>query len=485
MLHSIRVSILLNIALVLLEFIGPSPANAKVAAFRSMHQTAFLSGGTQTFARSSKNFALPNSACRAAHVSQFEVQDGIKGIRVNADYCELSSSSIPKEVRAILARIQDIHTRYAEALSKTPGELFGLGIRLSLAAHPIGPLASSTSENPSTVEIDVFPDFTSDHFPDRVYAHEVTHWLLLENRLGDSALTIEGDYLFHESFPDLVSSYVNETPIVDFTDPSIRTDLTFPWRGKPITSMIGPLRDFYLGRFQSEPITVCAATSLKSLTTNEKHMCTFFANDAARRADRRALYVGAVEKAPTAAELLSPFEPERCLVHYDNGTAGLNACYMNSLGPVLISFVRSIEHLFGSKPIVTILSALDETGTHPDHYTCAFTDRRASKKGATTKETVSFISFMRVLKLIRNQLPPGDIAFFDSAWAEHGLDTWAKLDNYDRESGVAPFAYLHLAAENKKYATTYKCNSPIPKERGVHCKAKCVYEPAPAAPASE
>ncbi len=476
--------------LVVLALIGAtgltvSDAGAKMVAFRSSLAPKVLSSGTQTFARSSENFSLPNSACSAAHVSQFEVQDGIKGIRVNADYCELAASSLPKEVRAVLARIQDIHARYAETLSTTPGELFGLGVRLSLAPHPIGPLASITSESPSTIEIDVFPDFTADRFPDRVYAHEVTHWLLLEQLLGDSALTIEGDYLFHESFPDLVSSYVNDTPVVDFTDPSIRTDLTFPWRGKPISSMNGPLRDFYLGRFQSEPIEACAATSTKSMSTNEKKMCTFFSTDSVRRADRKALFAGAVEKAPTTAELLTPFKPERCLVHYKNGTAGLDACYMNSLGPVLISFVRSVESLFGSKPIVTILSALEAAGKNPDHYTCAFTDVRAKKKGMTTKESVSFISFMQVLKLIRMQLLPSDVVVFDNAWVEHGLETWATLDHYDRDAGVAAFAYMHLAAENTKYSTTYKCNTPIPSERGPHCKARCTYEAAPPQPASE
>ncbi len=464
-------------ALIGMTLAGLSPAAvASTYSFRSTGVAPFAPKKTSATAA----FNFPNPVCRSAQISELEVQEGLANVPVNVDYCELAAARLPKELIALLARIREIHARYAVALGRSPEELFGPGVRLSLAEHPLGPLESFTSANPSSVEIDLFGDFRAERFPDRIYAHEVTHWLLLEGRLGDAGLTIEGDYLFHESFPDLLSSYATDASVIGFSDPTVRAALRFERDGTPVQSMNRPFREFYLGRFQTEPVKICATIPTASMTENEREMCKFFRSDASLRQERSTLYSGSRETAPTPAELAAPFRPERCLIHYRNGTAGLNACYMNALGPVLVSFVRSIGSLLGEKPMATLMAAIDRVGQTPDHYACTFVDRRAIARSAGETVTVDFLSFMRVFKSIRDGLPTDARATFDSAWAAHGLDTWATLDRFDRDTVVAAFAYQALVRENRRFAAKYDCLSPIPSRRGPHCAAKCEYAPSEA-----
>jgi len=481
------------IVLLLACFLGSAGAEARTFVYRASDAAKLVSDATAPVLRASATHSsaarvsfvhdeenFPNDLCLDAHVSQFEVQEGIRAIPVNADYCERGAGAMPTEVVAILARIRDLHVRTARTLGRDVNVLFGTGVRLSLGEHPLGPLNSFTDGSPAKIEIDVFPDFRADRFPERIYAHELTHWLLVENRLGDSALSIEGDYLFHESFADLVASYVTNSLTIGFSDPSIRTALTFARKGAPTQSMRRPFSAFYLGRFQTDPENVCAAIPSRKMTANERALCTFVRTDERRNAEHASLFANAVEKAPTAKELAASFRPERCLIHYRNGTAGLNACFMNAFGPVLISFIRTIDPLLGDQPVATMLDAIDRVGETLEHYTCAFTDPAATGTWAAEPASVSFLGFMRVFERLRSDLDARARAKFDAAWAKHGLDTWAKLERYDRETVIAAFAYQMLVAENRGFAETYDCASGSPKERGSRCAAKCAYvKPAP------
>ncbi|MBS1962003.1 MAG: hypothetical protein JST04_07295 [Bdellovibrionales bacterium] len=419
---------------------------------------------------------FPNSLCRAAYVFEFQVLLGLKYFPVNADYCELPETRVPAEVASVLARIREIHVRYAEALGVRPENLFGSGVRVHLGQSAIGPLKSGTLDE---VEIDLFKDGRAVNFPDKIYAHELTHWLSLEGMLGRSVQDIESVYLFNESFPDLVSSYVNASTRIDFTDASVRSELTFGRDGSPVKSMNSPLSEFHLARFRQEPLDLCAKLKTQKLTANEKGMCSYFRADSLMNPMRRTLFPDVKEKLPTKAELAAPFVPEKCLLHYLNGTTGLDACYKSALGPVLISFVRTIESLLGDRPVASLYAAIETAAARPDYYVCEYTGATAKKVGTETA-TVSFPSFVRVFQTIREGLTPGEQVLFDRAWSDHGLDAWSKLERFDRETTIRAFAYQVLARQNSDFATENKCFSTVPALRGSKCASKCAFVPAPA-----
>lgn len=462
-----------SLALSFLLLLSVGTAEARVHKFRTSPSS--IAESTREFLALEDPF--PNELCQAANVLEFAALDGIRSIPVNADYCELPAARLPREVVAVLARLRGIHARYADAFGRAPTELFGAGVRIHIAEHPSGPLASFSSRQADgldNVEIDVFKDFRAERFPDRIYVHELTHLLLIQERLGASARDLETSYLFFESFPDLVSSVVTKSPKIDFADPTVRKALTFARDGSPIRSMKRPFRDFYLGRFQTDKIEVCAKTDAKTMTANEKALCRHFRAEAAKTTGKNSLYADAKDRVPTAAELNAPFRPERCLIHYKNGTVGADACFKNALGPVWISFFRSMGSLLGTRPLVALLAAINDAGRTPEFYTCAFTGETAKNRN-TESSTVSFSSVMRALKSLREGLTPSARKGFDRAWAEHGLDAWAKLERYDREYVVAAFAYQMLVKSNEAFSVEFGCDSSIPALRGPKCASVCTY----------
>lgn len=458
-----------------------SATAANVVPYRSPRahsavKAAFNLDTAMRRATSDESDTFPNSLCRAAYVYEFQVLLGLKYFPVNADYCELPETRVPAEVAGVLARIREIHVRYAEAFGVRPEDLFGSGVRVHLGQSAIGPLKSGTLDE---VEIDLFKGGRAANFPDKIYAHELTHWLSLEGMLGRSVQDIESVYLFNESFPDLVSSYVNGSPLIDFTDASVRPALTFGRDGSPVKSMNRPLSEFHLARFRQEPLDLCTKLKSAKLTVNEKGMCSYFRSEWLMNPMRKTLFPDVKEKLPTKAALAAPFTPEQCLLHYENGTTGLDACYKSALGPVLISFMRSIESLVGDRPVASLYAAIDAAAAHPDYYVCEYTGATAKKLGTQTA-TVSFPSFVRVFRTIRDGLGIAEQALFDRAWADHGLDTWAKLERFDRETTIRAFAYQVLARQNADFSAANKCGSTVPALRGPKCASKCSFVPAPA-----
>ena len=420
----------------------------------------------------------PNELCEAAHVLELAVLEGIQWIPANADYCELPSSSLPGDVITLLAHLRELHANYAKVVGHPAQELYGFGVRIHLGEHPTGPLASFSKDE---VEVDVFRDFRVERFPDKIYAHELTHWLLAQGRFGEAAANLDSTYLFSESFPDLVASYVTNSLKIDFKDPSVRESLVFGRDGSSLHSMNAPLAEFYLGRFQREPLEICAKISVKKMSSNEKRMCNFFRSDREELENRTSLFAGALEAPPTDSELAAPFRPERCLIHYKNGSSSLDACFKNALGSVLISFIRSIEAQLGKKPIASLLRAIDRVGEDSDHYRCEFLNPPERRRLTPRAVDLPVVSFVKVLRVLRDSLRPESRESFDQAWSLHGLDAWETLERLDRETAFQSYAYSMLVEENPGYVKRFNCASENPEERGQNCASKCEYLQAPPA----
>ncbi len=418
-----------------------------------------------------------NGLCREAHVAEFGVGRGIFDLPANADYCQSPPNRVPGPVRETLLRLKTLHQRVAELFGMSPARLFGFGVHLQLRAHPAGPLMSGTDDR---VRLSVFSDYRAEVFPEKIYAHELTHWLLLEGKLGPAANALEPSYLFYESFPDLVASYASDSTVIDFTDPSVRPSLTFPRDGSPIRSMRRPFSEFYLGKLQSEASELCHvfAPPYPRITANERKLCEFYRRERTQIEAEGSPFGEAYTLPPTAEMLASNFGAENCVIRYRDGTAGLDACNVFALGPVLISFFRSIDPYLGNLPLAKFLGAIETAGRSADRLRCRFTATPLAARMEMTDVELEVPDLVMALRTMRQDLNPMGQAAFDLAWDTHGLEEWVKLEKFYRELEVERMGYELLISENPEYATRFGCEGESPANRIGDCRATCTSESA-------
>lgn len=461
--------------------IGPSShASDPVEILRGHHRTSrsvdpFFSphswGGRTLSRNEKKGFSASqfaeNELCRNAYVAEFSVEEGIDSLPVNADYCELKSELLPPTVQTVLERLRILHLRYAATLGVSPDALFNEGVHLRFAVDPAGPFMSRSRYE---IEMVVFSDFKAEVFPEKIYAHELTHWLTNHQpSFGDSIRLLEPTYLFQEGFPDLVASYVSRSTKIDLSDSSIRPELmaSLSRDGTPLKTMKAPFRVFYLGTFQSDVINVCRKIPVPERTKNEDSLCKSYESEQEVYARKGGIYAGSTMVPLTERKLALPFQAKNCLIRYRDGSAGFDACAGYSFSPVLISFFHSIDSVLGSRPMSLLLRAIDEASPSSSKLVCGF--------DAAGTEAVSFKtpSFVAALKMMRSFLDAPAQVIFDSQWKTHGLDVWEEIESYDRKLQDEPFAYSQLVLRNEAFAARNNCGSKKVSGRKASCRFTC------------
>lgn len=419
---------------------------------------------------SAEQFAA-NEFCRDAYVAELTIQEGIQSIPVNADYCELPSESLPSQVILLLGNLRKIHERYAEVVGIDPARLYGFGVSLRIAEDAAGPFTSRTLYD---IEIDVFSDFKADAFPEKIYSHELTHLIAQQGGFGEGIQTIEPSYFFREGFPDLVASYVSRSAKIDFKDDSIRPELmsSLVRDGTPLKTMKLPFRYFYLGTFQSSVLNVCKSIPEKSRSANEKSLCELYTSEREREARRGGIYAGAMTLSPGNSTLELPFNPKNCLIRYKDGSVSLDGCAIYSFSTVLISFFHSIGSELGDRPIALMIEALKKAARMPGNLTCHFTDEE------TKSFTMAIPSFVDALDNLRSSLSESGRKHFDVEWAKHGLDSWRRIEAYDRRYGDETFVYQELLEKNPDFAKKNRCLAKKGVKRKPECQPLCSFVPA-------
>jgi hypothetical protein len=146
------------------------------------------------------------SYCTEARIISFQVQvtEGRLANKLQ-DFCKVPNSKVPPAVQKAITEIQGLHQKIAAYFGVSEEALLPTGIKVSLAASPMGSLESV--ETPPEIHLGVFPDWNGDPIDEPSYVHEFGHFLVHSEKgpLSSVAKKVAKYGVFSEQFPDTLA----------------------------------------------------------------------------------------------------------------------------------------------------------------------------------------------------------------------------------------------------------------------------------------
>lgn len=141
---------------------------------------------------SESTYALPklNQSCEAAGIARIFVSlDGMDAASQRIDpkfpetnYCLVSDSQIPPQIRSVIQQIGGLNSAVTEVLRTRWSDLgLGAGVDIFLQRSKLGPFGSYTDGK--RIGMTIFPNWNGEALPAGIYVHELGHVLAMrENR---------------------------------------------------------------------------------------------------------------------------------------------------------------------------------------------------------------------------------------------------------------------------------------------------------------
>lgn len=414
-----------------------------------------------------------NEACVRAHLDRITFE-AIPKYSPYQNYCELPLNKLPKDVRAMVEKVEEMNAKVAAVLGQSVTETFPMNVGITISADFRGSLVSEASGG--GVFLTALPDWTYGDFSSKIYVHEIIHTLTFnEGPTAQALLGLQDHPLLIEGFPDLVSAVVHESPKMELGEKRLPDCIRFIRDSTPIRTFDEPFAHFTTIGNADEIVQCCATLNLKKEAPFTKALCNFYTNGQADRLKDVADFVQKKEITTTPyddAHRNAPFEAEECKIRTATGLVFMDNCDLHQFAYPLVSFFFRLQALTGKSYVTEFFGKIREGAARAAVYECGFTGPKVTENLGGAKSYVSLRPVLAPFIALRESLDSRAQAAFDQAWKEHGFGKMVDLDRLYRKEALPGIAFMAVKSRNALYRDMYFCRDAY-RFDAVDCAIRC------------
>ena len=411
----------------------------------------------------------PNEVCAEAKLQSLFFLN-VNLVQTKKDLCLMPSEQIPAPARTFIKNFSGTTHKIAGVLGASPQQVWGKGISVIVQGSASGAV-DSVAVNHVGIVLGVFADWKEHEYAERIYAHEITHFLSFEkNPLGRAMRTLNDHPFLIEALPDVVAALVSGNPVIASDEDELPECLS-KRDGTPLKTLDAPFEQFLFTAAPNGVAACCASIKPEQRTARTNALC---ANSIPSETPQEVFdRFAQMSRKPITLDLAgvnTAFDPDKCRVAVGRAET-LGFCEIHNYGPFLVSFFLSLQQALGRNPFPEFIQAMLASQTSLGTYECGFPKTAGDGHLKTLKLKIQ--ALMPAFVQLRKRLNASEQGAFDRVWEIHRFEKLKRLDELYISTASYWGSADTLSKLNLDHDIDFHCTDIEEPLNEAQCKVTC------------